>query len=125
MPRPPKHVPPDTLGGRLRAARENLHLSLANVAADRYSTSLISQIERNRVEPSYESLQFLAEQLQLPFDELLALSQQHKESEAEARQYQQYEDVHHESSRLLASRFVRKALEPLIPLNVQQVPTTL
>ena len=125
MPRPPKHVPPDTLGGRIRAAREQLRLSLAYVAADRYSTSLISQIERNRVEPSYESLQFLAEQLQLPFDELLALSQQHKESEAEARQYQQYEDILRESSRLLANRFVRKALEPLIPLNVQQVPTTL
>ena len=35
MPRPPKHVPPDTLGGQIRAARERLHLSLARVAADR------------------------------------------------------------------------------------------
>ena len=49
MPRPPKHVPPETLGGRIRAARESLNLSLAKVAAERYSTSLISQIERNRV----------------------------------------------------------------------------
>ena len=81
MPRPPKHVPPDTLGGRIRAARAQLRLSLKHVAANRYSTSLLSQIERNRIEPSYESLQFLADQLQLPFDELLVLSQQHKESE--------------------------------------------
>ena len=93
MPRPPKHVPPDTLGGRIRAARAQLRFSLAHVAANRYSTSLISQIERNRVEPSYESLQFLADQLQLPFDELLELSQQNKESEAEARQYKIYDEL--------------------------------
>jgi len=66
MPRPPKHVPPHTLGGHIRAARERLNLSLANVAGDRYSTSLISQIERNRIEPSQESLRFLAEKLLIP-----------------------------------------------------------
>src|SRR6266699_3049567 len=54
MPRPSKRVSPDTLGGRMRAARQDLHLSLAEVAGERYSTSLISQIERNRVDPSQE-----------------------------------------------------------------------
>ena len=93
MPRPPKHVPPDTLGGRIRAARESLHLSLAHVAGDRYSTSLISQIERNRVEPSRESLQFLAERLQLPLEELRALAQQQRESEVEAHQYKIYQEL--------------------------------
>lgn len=63
MPRPSKRVSPDTLGGRIRAARQELHLALAEVAGDRYSTSLISQIERNRVDPSQESLRFLVLQL--------------------------------------------------------------
>jgi transcriptional regulator with XRE-family HTH domain len=125
MPRPPKHVPPDTLGGRIRAARAELRLSLAHVAADRYSTSLISQIERNRVEPSYESLQFLADQLQLPFDELLVLSQQHKESETEARQYKIYDELREESARQLANQHAARALAPLQPLNISQMPSSL
>ncbi|HVB23240.1 MAG TPA: helix-turn-helix transcriptional regulator [Ktedonobacteraceae bacterium] len=125
MPRPPKHVPPETLGGRIRAARSQLRLSLAHVAANRYSTSLISQIERNRVEPSYESLQFLADQLQLPFDELLELSQQHKESEAEARQYKAYDELREESARLLANQHITKALTPLQALSMSQMPSSL
>lgn len=125
MPRPLKHVPPDTLGGRIRAARAQLRLSLAHVAANRYSTSLISQIERNRVEPSYESLQFLADQLQLPFDELLELSQQHKESEAEGRRYKVYDDLREESTRLLADKHVTKALTPLLTLHMAHMPSSL
>ncbi len=125
MPRPPKHVPPDTLGGRIRAARAELRLSLAHVAANRYSTSLISQIERNRVEPSHASLQFLADQLQLPFDELLILSQQHKESEAEARQYKIYDELREESAHQLANQHAVKALAPLQPLNISQMPSSL
>jgi len=125
MPRPPKHVPPDTLGGRIRAARAQLRLSLKHVAANRYSTSLLSQIERNRIEPSYESLQFLADQLQLPFDELLVLSQQHKESEIESRQYKHYDDIREDSARLLANKYVNKALAPLLLLNMSHVPSSL
>ncbi len=125
MPRPPKHVPPDTLGGRLRAARAKLRLSLKHVAANRYSTSLLSQIERNRIEPSYESLQFLADQLQLPFDELLVLAQQHKESEIESRQYKHYDDLREDSARLLANKYVSKALAPLQLLNMSHVPSSL
>ena len=85
MPRPSKHISPDTLGGRLRAAREEQHLSLADVAGDQYSTSLISQIERNRVDPSHESLRFLADRLKLPLEELEMLAKQHREAEVEAR----------------------------------------
>jgi hypothetical protein len=40
MPRPSKRVSPDTLGGRIRTARQDLHLALAEVVGDRYSTSL-------------------------------------------------------------------------------------
>ena len=61
MPRPLKNVSPDTLGGRIRAARQTLHLSLSEVAGQEYSTSLISQIERNKIEPSAGSLKYLAE----------------------------------------------------------------
>ena len=125
MPRPPKHVPPDTLGGRIRAARAQLRLSLKHVAANRYSTSLLSQIERNRVEPSYESLQFLADQLKLPFDELLVLAQQHKDSDTESRQYKHYDEIREESARLLASKHVHNALTPLLALNMSQVPSSL
>lgn len=122
MPRPSKHVSPETLGGRIRAAREHLHLSLATVAGDRYSTSLISQIERNRVDPSHESLRFLAERLQLPLEDLELLAQQHRETEVEAREYKSYEDIHHESAQYLASGDVSNALHLLNDLRFSQAP---
>lgn len=101
MPRPSKRVAPDTLGGRLRTARQGLHYSLADVAGKRYSTSLISQIERNRVDPSVESLQYLAERLQLPYDELQILARQHRESETEANLFREYEAKYAEINQLL------------------------
>src|SRR5881275_451856 len=83
MPRPLKNVSPDTLGGRIRAARQTLHLSLSEVAGQEYSTSLISQIERNKIEPSAGSLKYLAERLHLPLNELTVLAQQHRDTEVE------------------------------------------
>src|SRR6266516_4917706 len=125
MPRPPKHVPPDTLGGRIRAARESLHLSLAHVAGDRYSTSLISQIERNRVEPSRESLQFLAERLQLPLEELRALAQQQRESEVEAHQYKIYQELRTQALQALSAKRPYQALDFLKDLRLAHVPSPL
>jgi transcriptional regulator with XRE-family HTH domain len=125
MPRPPKHVPPDTLGGRIRAARENLHLSLAEVAARRYSTSLLSQIERNRVEPSQESLEFLASQLQLPLDELKVLAQQQRESDTEAHHYMLYEALRTEALQALAAKRPYRAHGLLEGLNLSQIPSSL
>lgn len=110
MPRPSKHVSPDTLGGRIRAAREHLHLSLAEVADGRYSTSLISQIERNRIEPSLESLRHLAERLQLSFDELNTLAQQHREAAAENNPDKLYEDLRIEAAQLLANKNITEAI---------------
>ncbi len=110
MPRPSKRVAPDTLGGRLRAARQNLHLSLAQVAGKRYSTSLISQIERNRVDPSTESLHYLAERLQLSYEELQVLARQHRESETEANLYREYETKYAEINQLLARKHLEQAL---------------
>jgi transcriptional regulator with XRE-family HTH domain len=124
MPRPPKHVPPDTLGGRIRAARESLHLSLANVAAKRYSTSLISQIERNRVEPSRESLQFLAEKLQLPLEDLVELARQQKESETELYHSSANEELLSKASQLLTDKRPNEALCLLKTLNLQRMPLT-
>lgn len=123
MPRPSKHVSPDTLGGRIRAAREYLHLSLAEVASGHYSTSLISQIERNRVDPSRDSLRFLAERLKLSVDDLEVLAHQHRESEVEARDYTSFDTLRSDTTRLLAERQIAEALRLLEPLYFSQVPS--
>ena len=125
MPRPPKHVPPDTLGGRIRAARENLQLSLANVAGDRYSTSLISQIERNRVEPSEESLEFLATQLRLPIEDLKLLAQRQREAEVQEHQDHVYETLYKETSQAFAEKHSADALKLLIALDFPRIPPAL
>lgn len=123
MPRPSKHVSPDTLGGRIRAAREHLHLSLAEVASGHYSTSLISQIERNRVDPSRDSLRFLAEQLKLSVDDLEILAHQHRETEVEARDYTSFDTLRIDAARLLADRQAAEALRLLEPLHFSKVPS--
>ncbi len=123
MPRPSKHVSPDTLGGRIRAAREYLHLSLAEVASGHYSTSLISQIERNRVDPSRDSLRFLADRLKLSIEDLEVLAHQHRETEVEAREYTSYDSLRSEAARLLTEKKVDEALHLLEPLQFPQVPS--
>jgi transcriptional regulator with XRE-family HTH domain len=122
MPRPSKRVSPNTLGGVIRSARQNQHLSLAQVAGDKYSTSLISQIERNRIEPSAESLQYLAERLNLPLAELIVLAQQHRESAAEESKFKSLEDKRIKASQLLAENRPRRALEQLQDLNISHIP---
>jgi transcriptional regulator with XRE-family HTH domain len=122
MPRPAKLVALNTLGGRLRAARQALHLSLAEVAGTRYSTSLISQIERNRVDPSTESLRYLSEHLKLPFEELQGLARQHRESETEASLYRNYEDRYVELNQLLARNQPAEALTSFKALALEQLP---
>jgi transcriptional regulator with XRE-family HTH domain len=125
MPRPSKQVPPNTLGGRIRAARQNLGLSLAEVAGGRYSTSLISQIERNRVDPSQDSLEYLANRLRLPLNELEMLEQRHRESEVESNKYKNYEEQRKAAAQLLASNAPRHALEELRHLTISQIPVYL
>ncbi len=122
MPRPSKRVSPDTLGGVIRSARQNLHLSLAEVAGKKYSTSLISQIERNRIEPSIESLHYLAERLKLSFDDLMALAQQYRETGIEESKLKGFEEKRVQASQLLADNRPRRALEHLRDLNMNQVP---
>jgi len=122
MPRPSKHVSPDTLGGRIRAAREYLRLSLADVAGDHYSTSLISQIERNRIEPSEESLRYLATRLQLSFDDLELLAQQHRSTTPESLPHPCYEDLRLQAAQLLAEKNITTAQELLQNLSLPQIP---
>jgi len=122
MPRPSKRVSPDTLGGRIRAARQELHLSLAEVAGERYSTSLISQIERNRVDPSQESLRYLAERLELPLEDLMALAQQQRNSEAEVSKYKIYEEQRLQAQQALANNRPQEALKLLEDLPIAQIP---
>src|SRR5581483_11559176 len=113
MPRPSHHVSPNTLGGRIRAAREHLQLSLAEVAGDHYSTSLISQIERNRLEPSEESLRYLATRLQLSFEDLEMLARQHRSVEIESHPHQCYEDLRVQVTQLLAQKELANAIDLL------------
>ena len=123
MPRPSKHVSPDTLGGFIRAARERQHLSLAEVADGSYSTSLISQIERNRVDPSAESLHFLAVRLDLDAAELRVLAQQHRETEVEAAQYRSFDALRGDAARQLADGRVPQALALLEQIHFARVPS--
>jgi transcriptional regulator with XRE-family HTH domain len=124
MPRPSKRISPDTLGGRIRAAREQLRLSLAEVASGQYSTSLLSQIERNKVEPSEESLRFLADRLQLCFEELSRLAQQSK-LVVEDDQEEFYAKLHHEACQLLASKNTCQAINLLKDVHFLRVPPAL
>ncbi len=122
VPRPSKHVSPDTLGGRIRAAREDLHLSLAEVANGQYSTSLISQIERNRVDPSQDSLRFLADRLQLPMHDLEALAHQHRETEVEAHHFKSIDEFRLEAEQLLKQKKPQQALDFFQNMHFSQVP---
>jgi transcriptional regulator with XRE-family HTH domain len=125
MARPLKPVSPHTLGGVIRSARQNQHLSLAQVAGDKYSTSLISQIERNRLEPSVESLEYLAERLHLPLDELRALAQQSRETVTDESKFKSFDDKRAQASQLLADNRPRRALELLEDLSMSQIPAFL
>lgn len=122
MPRPLKPVSPNTLGGVIRSARQKQNLSLAQVAGEKYSTSLISQIERNRIEPSAESLEYLAEQLQLPLDELMALAFQNREPITDESKLKSFDDKRAQASQLLADNRPRRALELLEDLNLSLIP---
>jgi len=60
------------IGGRLRAARRGLHLSVRELAKRlSVSPSLISQIETGRAQPSVSTLYSIASELNVSLDELL------------------------------------------------------
>src|SRR5260370_32310309 len=104
------------------SARQNLHLSLAEVAGEKYSTSLISQIERNRIDASEESLKYLAERLKLPFDNLMLLAQQDRETGIEESKIKSLDEKRALVSPLLDEGRPRPALEQFRDLNTSQIP---
>jgi tetratricopeptide (TPR) repeat protein len=99
-----------------------LHYSLADVAGEKYSTSLISQIERNRVDASTESLRYLAERLQLPYDDLQIMARQQRESETEASLYQEFEAKYAEINQLLLRKRPDEALKHFEQFKPEQLP---
>jgi tetratricopeptide (TPR) repeat protein len=99
-----------------------LHLSLAEVAGAKYSTSMISQVERNRVDPSTVCLQYLSLQLKLPLDELVVLARQQRESETEAGIYKDYEERYAEIKRLLEHQQAAQALACFADLKPEKLP---
>jgi transcriptional regulator with XRE-family HTH domain/urease accessory protein UreF len=123
MPRPSKPVSPNTLGGRIRAARKSLRLSLAEVADGHYSTSLLSQIERNRIDPSSESLKFLADRLKLPLEDLDLLAHQHHENDHEQENFSLYEDLLADTASLFKNNEISEALSLLLDLQFPQIPS--
>jgi tetratricopeptide (TPR) repeat protein len=124
MPRPSKHISPDTLGGHIRAARESLQLSLAEVADGHYSTSLLSQIERNRLDPSPESLRFLATRLKLPLEDLEILAQRHRSTDSEENHYKSYEELRVEVFQYLKNKEYHHALTILKDLHFSHISST-
>jgi HTH-type transcriptional regulator, quorum sensing regulator NprR len=59
------------LGARVRAARQELGLSLAAVAGGHFSRAFLNQVELGRALPSTRNLQIIAERLQRPIEYFL------------------------------------------------------
>jgi tetratricopeptide (TPR) repeat protein len=62
---------PERFGARVRKARLELGLSLANVAGKDFSRAFLNQIELGRARPSTRTLQVIAERLQRPIEYFL------------------------------------------------------
>ncbi|MBR2343367.1 MAG: helix-turn-helix transcriptional regulator [Clostridia bacterium] len=61
-----------TLGEKVKLARIKLKLTQAEVAGERITRNMLSCIERGRATPSIETLEYLAERLELPLPYLLS-----------------------------------------------------
>lgn len=61
----------DSLGTRIRKLRKEQKLTLEALAGDRLTKGMLSQIENDKVKPSMESLDYIAERLGVKASELL------------------------------------------------------
>lgn len=61
----------NALGEKIKARRKQLGLTLKQLAGNDFSYSLLSQIENNKANPSMDTLQKLAQKLDMPISELL------------------------------------------------------
>jgi tetratricopeptide (TPR) repeat protein len=68
-----QEAPAVRLGHRLRQARLARNLTQSEVAANQFSVSYISAVERGQIRPSLGALEKLAKRLQVPVAELLRL----------------------------------------------------
>ena len=59
------------LGTRLRQARLRLNMTQSEVAANHFSVSYISAVERGQIRPSLGALEVLSERLDVPLEDLL------------------------------------------------------
>src|SRR3989442_1647127 len=66
-----KTVPADTLGARVRAARQERGMSQAQLAGEELTKGFISQLESGSVRPSIRSLQLIASRLAKSLDYFL------------------------------------------------------
>src|SRR5437764_13200082 len=62
----------DSLGARLRRARQERHMSQENLAQPEFTKSYVSAVERGKARPSLKALELMARRLNLPVTELLA-----------------------------------------------------
>jgi len=122
MPRPSKRVSPNTLGGVIRAARQSQHLSLAQVAGENTAQASSHKSSVIALNHPLKSLHYLAERLNLPLDELMALAQQSRENTSEESKFKSFDEKRAQASQLLAENRPRKALEQLQDLNMSQIP---
>jgi tetratricopeptide (TPR) repeat protein len=67
-------------------------------------------------------LQFLAERLKLPLEELEVLAQQHRESEVEPQQFRSLEDLHKQATLLLNKKEAQKAIDLFTDVPLPQIP---
>lgn len=61
----------DSLGTRIRKLRKERKLTLEALAGDRLTKGMLSQIENDKAKPSMESLEYIAERLEVKASELL------------------------------------------------------
>ncbi|WP_102693734.1 helix-turn-helix domain-containing protein [Rummeliibacillus pycnus] len=61
----------DTLGNRIRTLRKQRKMTLATLAGDHITKGMLSLIENDKANPSMETLQYIAEQLQVDVSSLL------------------------------------------------------
>src|SRR5690349_10929570 len=62
----------ESLGQRLRQARQERHMSQENLAQPEFTKSYVSAVERGKARPSLKALELMSRRLDLPITELLA-----------------------------------------------------
>ena len=60
-----------TLGEKIKTARKNAGITQSSLAGDKITRNMLSAIENNSASPSFDTLRYLAEQLNLPLSYLL------------------------------------------------------